>query len=243
MTKTERLLEKIDTYKPIVQPILHTTDAQRETFINFMKHESGIEAENLIPEKLSRTEKKAFIDYTSIENTARAWEFILSAPRNTRIDTYQIRDLHKMLCNNTENYMGGLYRLSDSYALRRQSPNYARILYKMDDIQYKLSDAYPSNIHPVLRAIEVHSDLIETQPFNDFNKRTARLIMNWFLIKNGYTPIIFDAPTDKAEYMESIRANLDGDTEKYTKYMLESMLRTQRDIITVIRNNTNPFAR
>lgn len=239
MTRTKRLLEKIDMYKPIVQPILHTTDAQRETFINFMKHESGIEAENLIPEKLSRTEKKAFMDYTSIENTARAWEFILNAPRATRIDTYQIRDLHKMLCNNTENYMGGLYRLSDSYALRRQSPNYAQVLYKMDDIQYKLSDAYPSNIHPVLRAIEVHSDLIAAQPFNDFNKRTARIVMNWFLIQNDYTPIIFDVPADKQNYMDNLRAKLDGDTDTYNEYMLSCMQRTQEGIMTFIsRQNT-----
>lgn len=229
--KTERLLARIDMRKPFAQTVLYTTGAQRETFVNFMKHESGIEAENLIPEKLSRTEKKAFIDYTSIENTASAWEFIMQASSDTRIDTYQIRALHKMLCNNTENTTGGLYRLSDTYALRRQSPNYARVLYKMNDIEYKLSDQYPSDIHPVIRAIEVHSDLIETQAFNDFNKRTARLVMNWFLIKNDYTPIIFDVPADKQNYMNALRAKLDGDTDTYNEYMLSCMQRTQDGII------------
>ena len=71
--KIERLLTRIDIRQQYALPVLRTTGTQRETFINFMKHESGIEAENLIPEKLSRTEKKIFIDYTSIENTARAW--------------------------------------------------------------------------------------------------------------------------------------------------------------------------
>ena len=228
--KIERLLTRIDIRQQYALPVLRTTGTQRETFINFMKHESGIEAENLIPEKLSRTEKKIFIDYTSIENTARAWEFVLNS-NATSIDTYQIRDLHKMLCNNTENTTGGLYRLSDSYALRRQSPNYARVLYKMNDIEYKLSDQYPSDIHPVIRAIEVHSDLIEAQPFNDFNKRTARLVMNWFLIQHNYTPIIFDVPADKQNYMNALRAKLDGNTDSYYEYMLSCMQRTQDGII------------
>lgn len=234
MSKTERLLARIELRKPLVQDILYAVGTEQETFINFFKHESGVEADNLIPEKLSRTEKKAFIDYTSIENTARAWEHILTAPRSTIIDTYQIRDLHKMLCHNTDNDMGGLYRLGDSYALRRQSPNYARVLYKMNDIEYKLSAQYPVDIHPVMRAIEVHSDLIETQPFTDFNKRTARLIMNWFLIQNNYTPIIFDVPADKQNYMNNLRAKLDGDVDTYNEYMLSCMQRTQEGIMAFL---------
>ncbi len=234
MNKTNRLLENIEMRKPFAQTILYSIGPERQTFINFLKHESGIEAENLIPEKLSRTEKKAFIDYTSIENTARAWEYILNAPAATIIDTYQIRDMHKMLCNNTDNTQGGIYRLSGSYALRRPSPNYAKILYRMNDIEYKLSASYPATIPVLIRAIEIHSDLIETQPFNDFNKRTARLIMNWFLIQNGYTPIIFDVPADKQNYMNALRAKANGDTDAYYEYMLSCMQRTQDGIISFL---------
>lgn len=234
MTKINRLLEKIESRKEFAQTVLYGTDSQRETFINFMKHESGVEADNLIPEKLSRTEKKGYIDYTSIENTANAWSVILNAPRTTIIDTYKIRDLHKMLCQNTDNPMGGVYRLSNSYALRRPSPTYARILYKMNDVEYILSPEYTADVHVILRALDVHSNLIETQPFNDFNKRTARLIMNWFLIQNDYTPIIFDVPADKQNYMNALRSSLDGDKDTYYEYMLSCMQRTQEGIITFL---------
>ncbi len=241
MKTINELLSEIDKLKPIAG--MAFSDINRVKFISFIKDMTGTEAKILHPNKSSLDSSKVDIDYTNIDNIRNTWDFILSAPTDTILDNYAIRDIHKNLCKNTENTEGGIYRTNNSYALRRQSPSFPKMLYKIEDAEYKMSANYAANTHTVIRAIETHSDLIEAQAFRDFNKRTARLIMNWFLIKNGYTPIIFDAPTDKAEYMESIRANLDGDTEKYTKYMLESMLRTQRDIITVIRNNTKPFTK
>ena len=53
------------------------------------------------------------------------------------------------------------------------------------------------------------------QPFDDFNKRTARLIMNWLLIQGGYRPIVFNQRTDKQKYKDAIAAKAAGDTIQF----------------------------
>lgn len=42
-------------------------------------------------------------------------------------------------------------------------------------------------IHPVIVAAEMHERLVSIHPFVDGNGRTSRLIMNFILLKNGYT--------------------------------------------------------
>ncbi|WP_313340165.1 Fic family protein [Sedimentibacter sp.] len=44
--------------------------------------------------------------------------------------------------------------------------------------------------HPVVRATLLHGEFVKIHPFIDGNGRTARLILNFELMKNGYTPII-----------------------------------------------------
>lgn len=55
--------------------------------------------------------------------------------------------------------------------------------------------------HPVLRATLLHGEFVKIHPFIDGNGRTARLLLNFELIKNGYTPIIIKNET-KAKYYE-----------------------------------------
>ena len=43
------------------------------------------------------------------------------------------------------------------------------------------------SLHPVLLAAEMHERLVSIHPFIDGNGRTARLVMNLILLRNGYT--------------------------------------------------------
>ena len=56
-------------------------------------------------------------------------------------------------------------------------------------------------IHPVILAAEMHERLVSIHPFVDGNGRTARLLMNLILARNGYT-----------------RANIKGDLSSRMNY-------------------------
>lgn len=237
-TTNEKIKQLIAKIKDNKHQIIHLMRINRSTSIqnamNFVSQQLTIEAAILFPEKLPRTQKALNMDYNNLANLSTAWIQILNSPHNIVIDSYQIRDMHKLLCRDTENTQGGIYRISNTFAMRRQSPDYNKLLYKMNDIEYKLSPQYMKNNSPIITALDVHSDMVEAQPFTDYNKRTARMIMNWVLFKNYYSPILFNYPSDGKLYMENLRASLDDNKQVYYEYMLMCMVRTQRDIIALL---------
>ncbi len=72
-------------------------------------------------------------------------------------------------------------------------------------------------LHPIILAAEVHERLVSIHPFIDGNGRTARLLMNFVLLRNGYP-----------------RVNIKGDDQSRLTYY-QSLQKVQAD------NNRLPF--
>ena len=60
-----------------------------------------------------------------------------------------------------------------------------------------------TELHPVLLASEAHYKFVKIHPFYDGNGRTARLLMNWSLLSNGYPLTVIPAEA-RARYITSI---------------------------------------
>lgn len=208
----------------------HARSVRRIHTMNSLRHGIGVETINLIqfPPDMKEEERKIHIDYTSIANLELAWDYIVENI-NTKIDMMQIRKVHAILSQNTD-IMGGVYRQSDAFIERLQThaPTFHQMLYKLENVEYSLNNKQ----FPIMtRAFNAHFDIIAAQPFDDFNKRTARLIMNWFLLQNKYTPILFTGKTDRADYMSALLARQQGRCKTYSHYLYQCMVRTQSEII------------
>jgi hypothetical protein len=85
----------------------------------------------------------------------------------------------------------------------------------------------PSNASDAFsNALEFHLLFVDSHPFEDGNGRMVRLLMNWYLIKNGLAPIIV-AKGDKKEYFDSIGPfHFCGYTDAFASFMLYSELKT-----------------
>lgn len=238
MTKTPNLKHQIEQNRQIITEMLSATDThKRLNNLNWIRDELTNEAKILFqyPDNMPQKDKKFFLDFNNMKNLGTAWDYILEHDNIKTIDTYDIRHIHTILSEHTD-IPGGQYRLSDAHIMQlgKSAPTFHQLLYHMDNIQYHIND---TRIPVLTRAFNLHYDLILAQPFNDFNKRTARLVMNWFLIINGYRPILFNKRTDKEEYMLALRNRANGDTKKYSHYMYSCMVRTQQDIIRRLKKS------
>jgi Fic family protein len=233
MFKTGDVKKYIEINKKEISALLTGSSFRRLNTFNWIRHELTTEAEILF-QLPNHMHKRLYLDYNNIKNLGDAWDYVLDN-RDTPIDTFQIRTIHTILCKNTL-IQPGAYRLSEVYSeqLGIHAPTITSVIYHMDDIQYALSDKKRG---PLINAFNVHYDLIALQPFNDFNKRTARIVMNWILIQNGYQPILFNHKSDKKEYMSALRARTDRDCKEYSKYMYNGMLRTQKSIIKILKDS------
>lgn len=225
--------EKIELNRKAID-LLMRSSAKDIASINMLRHEiSAVEPKILSKaqqKEMSPNNRMTFFDWTNLKNIGTAYDYILKHKR-TNIDRYEITEIQKILAKNTDVPSG--YRFAATKVLGEYAPSVEQIYYKMEQIEYHLHD----ETYPVLtRAFDTHFDIIMTQPYYDYNKRTARLIMNWFLIQNGYRPIIFNKKNDSVEYTAALHSRIDGDRRAYTEYMESSMLHTQKQIIKLLKS-------
>ena len=70
--------------------------------------------------------------------------------------------------------------------------------------------------HPLIRACLLHGEFVKIHPFVDGNGRTARLLLNFELIKNGYPPVIIKNE-DRADYYDALE--MASTTKNYTLFI------------------------
>lgn len=76
--------------------------------------------------------------------------------------------------------------------------------------------------HPLLIAAEFHYKFIRIHPFDDGNGRTARILMNFILMKNGYPPVIVKTE-DKANYIAALQQADAGVITPFIEYIGENL--------------------
>ena len=166
----------------------------------------------------------------SILNINETWNMITSRTNITNFTIHDVMDIHRCLAQDTD-VAPCQIRTKSVYNLHTvfEAPASQEVVrQKIDDILYRLNSGNGSILQ---RAFDAHYELIVLQPFTDFNKRTARMLMSWFLLKRGYLPIAFDHASDNKDYMNALRTRLNGDKKSYYAYMYECMSRTQSQFI------------
>jgi len=75
----------------------------------------------------------------------------------------------------------------------------------------------------LVRAFMLHGLVAHVHPFEDGNGRTARVLMNWFLIKHNYPK--FYIPVDKRDkYYDALGFYDRGDYGEYCKAMFSLIM-------------------
>ncbi|MDR2413152.1 MAG: Fic family protein [Rickettsiales bacterium] len=226
----------IESNKDDINNIIAKNLLSKNMYAGFAKARIMIENQVLMPSKSGTPNNviPLLLNYTYIQNQQSTFDYIIKSPFAV-IDGCAIREVHSCLCKNT-NIRGGAPRLFECQLakLNIYPPDYNIAIQKMNDVYYYMSDA---NLEPVAKAMRVHFDMIAIQPFTDYNKRTTRMIMNWVLMKNHYSPIIFHHVKDRDKYLKAIAEKAKSNNGEYELFMLNTMLRTQNEFIKVLKNS------
>lgn len=85
-------------------------------------------------------------------------------------------------------------------------------------------------VHPALQAAELHYNLVAVHPFTDGNGRTARLVMNYHLLRQGYPHTIIEVE-DRVEYLTALEEANAGRCERFAAFILRSVARSIRRLV------------
>ncbi|MCM1544309.1 MAG: Fic family protein [Ruminococcus sp.] len=177
-----------------------------------------METKLLLEDKLSVGGKKLREIY-EVVNHKKAFGYVKQCIAEQKtLDENIVKDIHSMLMDNI--MVGGIYRNVDVYisGARHTPPTPNEMYRQIKAFYFDLSGNSPDAIH---LAAWTHAEFVKIHPFVDGNGRTARLIMNYQLMKHGFFAISI-AKEDRLAYFEKLEAYaLDGNIEPFAQFIGE----------------------
>jgi Fic family protein len=106
---------------------------------------------------------------------------------------------------------------------RHVPPNYVVVPDKMEELYHNLEQWQTQGMHPVEIAANLHFEIVKIHPFVDGNGRTARLVMSFWLLQNGYTIAnLSGADADKLRYYTALeKASVQGNIDPFKTLIYE----------------------
>lgn len=135
---------------------------------------------------------KSLREHFEVINHKEAIDYVESlASADDPITPFHVRQIHKLVLTGIDDDNAGQYR---NLAVRiagtqHRPPEPWQVPHQMAEWGDWLDDPAAS-LHPVERAALAHHRLVAIHPFIDGNGRTARLVMNLLLMREGYPPAI-----------------------------------------------------
>ena len=154
------------------------------------------------------------------------------AAKDAPVDESTARELHRRIVARSQPGIGGIYstlprRIAGSPVI---FPNAAKIPELMASFGEWLSAAIPNPAS----SFDAHFRLVAIHPFGDGNGRTARLLMNLLLLRDGYPPIAV-RPEDRKLYLDALEhASLKGDMGPFQRFLYGRLDLTLDDYLNAL---------
>ncbi len=162
------------------------------------------------------------------------------AAKDTPIDENTVRELQRRIVARSQPEIGGMYsrfprRIAGSPVAL---PNAAKIPQLMQDFVEWLAKAEPSPAG----SFDAHFRLAAIHPFPDGNGRTARLLMNLLLLREGYPPVAV-RPEDRKTYLDTLQhASMRDDLKPFQTFMQQRLDATLKEYLSVLQEALPPGA-
>jgi Fic family protein len=166
---------------------------------------------------------KRLVEHLEIIGHSEAIEYLEDIiENNVELTEREIKNIHSLVTKDIENVNSGAYRNNAVYisGSKHIPPQPYLVSEKMEELMLWYNNE-SKNIHPIERAAILHGEFVSIHPFIDGNGRTARLLLNFELMKNDYPPIIIEIE-DREKYFDALEAgNLSNNWDLFTEFIKE----------------------
>ncbi|MDF2804710.1 MAG: hypothetical protein K0S61_4615 [Anaerocolumna sp.] len=144
--------------------------------------------------------------------------------RKEEFSEWQIKNIHRLVLKGINDEYAGTYRKEDVLiaGAKHIPPNHMTLV---DEMQHFIKWYWNEGmkLHPVERAARVHGDFVKIHPFIDGNGRTARLLLNLELMKEGFPPIIIRNESRVRYYNALDVAHIKGEYSDFISIVVEEL--------------------
>jgi Fic family protein len=239
--------QKLDSFRPF--PVVLEKNIDDWLRIELTYNSNAIEGNTLsrietmlIVEKGITAKGKSLVEHQEAINHAQAFDYIVRLVEEKKDISVKnvVMNIHSIILNKINDPYKGRYR---DVSVRIQGsqtvlPNPLKVPDKMDEFFNKIEKI--KNLSVPEQACIVHYELVSIHPFIDGNGRTARLLMNYILLKNAYPPALIKKE-ERGTYIDVLEEyHILGASEKYYTYMYKTVERGLDEYLKLLeKSNIN----
>lgn len=225
---------RLDAVQPLDAELLARLDAWYDVELTYTSN--AIEGNALtrsetaiVLEKGITVRGKPLKDHEEAVDHIEALRFVRQLVSDPRpVTESDVRNIHALVVARTQNGEAGKYsshqRMISGSDVVLPSPEVVPSL--MNEFGLWLQASENNSQTAPENAIEAHLKLVTIHPFSDGNGRTARLLMNLLLMRDGWPPLVID-PEQRPDYIDSLeQAQLTGEISGYRDFMLTCLERS-----------------
>ena len=193
----DALKARLDAHRPLPPDVV--SQIREDMRVRFTYHSNAIEGNTL-----TMSETKAVLEDGITIGGKSLKEHLEAVGHSHAIDYMEalvqkdealtertLKGIHNLILRNIDGANAGTFRRMNVLisGAGHIPPPAERVLEKMEAF-FRWYGAARGALHPVEFAARVHADFVNIHPFKDGNGRTARLIMNFELMRVGFPTVI-----------------------------------------------------
>ena len=186
---------------------------------------------------------KSMREHLEAINHAEAIEYIRDFAKNDiPINENTIKQIHSLILHGIDRANAGRYRnVPVLIAGSAHTPPQPYLVGKqMEDFMIRFQEMEKEGTHPVLIAAYLHDELVRIHPFIDGNGRTSRLLMNLYLLRDGYTLVNLRSSNEaKLAYYNALEtSHMDKRPEAFQRLVAEAEIASLERYLSVLGEHT-----
>lgn len=185
---------------------------------------------------------KSLREHFETHNHDKAIDYLYSIIEdNYKLRSIDILSLHGLVLRSIEDDFAGRIRNGGVRITGANftPPNANKVADLLDEL-IDFINTNPLQLNDIELATIFHHKLVWIHPFFDGNGRTVRLSMNLLLMRNGFPPAII-LKNDRKKYYEALNQANNGNYQKLTLLMCQSLERTLNIYINALPDNNTEY--
>ncbi len=137
------------------------------------------------------------------------------------LSEWDLKKIHQLVLKTIDDDNAGVYRRENVMisGAKHRPPHYLFVKEQMESLIIQYSGEWQA-LHPIERAALLHGEFVKIHPFIDGNGRTARLLLNFELMKTGFPPAIIKKEMRILYYDSLDLAHTTGNYEQFIKLVV-----------------------
>lgn len=231
----ERILKKkkeLDSLRPLPKSVLQIL--RKQFAIELAYNSNAIEGNTLtlketrlVIEEGITIKGKPLREHFEAINHQKAFNFLESLVKSKiKITEDVIKNVHKIILTEIDNQYAGRYRNINVRILGaiKNQPRFEKVPRRMQEYANDINENQ-QKLNTIEMSAFIHYGLVEIHPFVDGNGRTARLLMNLFIMRKGY-PVTMVLKVDRKKYYDRLKKADQGDMKPFIDFIARGVERS-----------------